>query len=110
MADRLNQDLAAFRSGCMDAPEGTYIPEKQAYAVIGAAMDDLIVKLRELGFPVCNSDGAHNVEAVIFDWVRQTGRGEIESLIGLGNLDGDAHERAIRRLASDRDFLSMRSL
>ncbi len=110
MADRINNDLAAFRNGCFDAPEGTYIPEKQVHAIIGAAMDDMIAKFREMGFPVCNSDGAHNVEAVIFDWVRKSGRGEFESLIGLGNLDGDAHERAVRRMASDRDFLSMRNL
>lgn len=108
--NRLNQDLANFRAGCEDAPEGTYIPEKQVHAIIGAAMDEMISKFREMGFPVCNSDGAHAVEATIFDWVRQTQRGEFESLIGLGGLDRSARAHAIDRLVRDRDFLSMRSL
>lgn len=103
--DRLNNDLAAFRTGCEEAPDGTYVAEKQVAAIIGGAMDDMIAKLREIGFPVCNSDGAHNVEAVILGWVRQTGRGEIESLIGLGRLDRWSRHDAVARLAANHRFL-----
>ena len=104
--NRLNNDLAAFRQGCEDAPEGTYVAERQAAAIIGAAMDEMIDKLREIGFPVCNSDGAHNVEATILEWVRQSGRGEFDSLIGLGRLDRWARADAANRLRRDRDFLA----
>lgn len=104
--NRLNQDFAAFRNGIEDAPAGTYVAETQVRAAIGEAVDGLIEKFRELGFPVCNSDGAHNVEAVIFDWVRQTGRGEFESCIGLGGLDRWTRADAVARLAADHRFLS----
>ena len=100
MTNQHNADLSAFRLGCEAAPEGTYFAEKQVALIIGSHIDAMITELRELGFPVCNSDGAHNVEAVILDWVRQTGRGEFESCIGLGRLDRWTRVDAAARLTA----------
>lgn len=104
--NQINADLAAFRSGCEDAPDGTYVAEKQVAALVGDALDEMIDKLRALGFPVCTSDGVHNVEAVILGWVRSSGAGEFDSLIGLGNLDRFARKAAATRLAADHRFLN----
>jgi hypothetical protein len=105
MTNQVNSDFAAFRNTLEEVPAGTY---KDAHAVreaIGEAVDGLINRFRALGFPVCNSDGAHNVEAVIFDWVRQTGMGDFESLIGIGQMDSDASRLAIYNLHRDANFL-----
>lgn len=101
MNSQLNRDFAAFRDTLDDVPADTY---KTAHAVrdaIGEAVDGLINRFRELGLAVCNSDGAHNVEAVIFDWVRQTDMGDLESLVSIGNMDEDASRLAVSNLHRD---------
>lgn len=105
MPNQINQDFAAFRLAVEEAPPGTYAAETLVRQAIGEAVDGLIETFRELGFPVCNSDGAHNVEATILAWVRATGKGELESCIGLGRLDHDARSAAVYRLARDQRAL-----
>lgn len=105
--DKLNKDFAAFRNGVESAPEGCYEYAREVRDEIGNAVDALIQKFRDLGIRIDNSDAAHNVEAVIFDWVRKAPpHGDLEGPIGLGRLSGAELERSVFGLKRDREFLN----
>jgi len=67
--DNKNKRFANFRACCDDAPSWSFIPERQLRVAIGDAVDGLMQKARELGLKPCNCDGAHNVEATIYEWL-----------------------------------------
>lgn len=85
-----NEDFANFCAGANEAPGAAFARERQLSEAIYEAMGDLYGRFTEMGYPVCGITGAHTVGAAIFDWVRQTGRGEIENCITLGQLDAQS--------------------
>lgn len=105
----LNKDFASFRYACEEAPEGTYLQAKDIRRLIGDLADALIRKGRDLGLEVDTCDGIHNVEATMFDMLRQKNPdSQIEQAIGFGRTITDfpeQKERIIAGLVRDRDFL-----
>ena len=64
-----NTRFSNFRACCDDAPKGSFEAERELREAIGRATDELMTKARSLGLKPCNCDGAHNVEATIYEWV-----------------------------------------
>jgi hypothetical protein len=67
--DNKNTRFANFRACCDDAPAGEYLAERELRQAIGQVTDELMKKAAELGLKPCNCDGAHNVEATIYEWL-----------------------------------------
>lgn len=85
MSGDQNEAFANFCAGADDAPEA-FGREAMLHDLIQSHVAELYSSLHEAGYPVCGTIGAHTVGASIFDWVRQTGRGEIENCIALGQM------------------------
>lgn len=102
----INERFAQFRTCCDDAPAGTYVDEKELREAIGNAVDKLAREMKRLfGHTPCMSDGAHNVEATIYEWLTK-GTTHCATAEGFGfAMDTPARERVIRQMASNRDFL-----
>lgn len=66
----MSSDYAAFEAGVDAAPEGSFSMSRNLKFEIGDATDDLIRMVRRLGLNVNNSDGAREIEALLFGWVR----------------------------------------
>jgi hypothetical protein len=67
--DSKNTRFRNFRACCDDAPAGTFRDERELRLAIGDAVDELARRAQALGLKPCNCDGAHNVEATIYEWL-----------------------------------------
>ncbi len=108
MTIRRNADIAAmssaysdFEAGVDAAPEGTFSMSRNLKFEIGDAIDDLIRTVRRLGLNANNSDGAREVEALVYGWVRDANLDNPEFAMTenfgfcLGEAEGDAEREQV---------------
>lgn len=110
MQNELNQRFAHFRACCDAAPDGTYELAKDIRGIIGRHFDALAKEIQERcpDIELSNCDGAHNVEATIYDWIRRAPNapGQLFTAEGFGQaMSGPARARVLYQAERDRDAL-----
>lgn len=96
MTIRRNVDLSYMSSRLTNAqaavdttPSGTFARVPMILDFIGEKLDEFIREAREQGINVCNSDGAREIEALVFEMIRSNASNdarEIALAIKLGEL------------------------
>lgn len=101
-----NTALSNLEACCENAPEGTYEDAKELRSILGETCDTFMARLRELGLKTPNCDQIREVEAVLYNYVREANPERYASAEGFGtSMDGPARERVIAAASRDRDFL-----
>lgn len=104
----IKQALENFKRCAEDAPEGTYEDAKRLNEVIGDAMDGLMREIRAMGLKADACDRAFELEAMVYDYVRQSNPDSalFHTAEGFGStMAGDARERVLAQARQNRDFL-----
>lgn len=65
---QIEQNFAAIRRGLDSVPNHQYRQERELRKAIGVAVDNVMTTARQLGLSPSNWDGAHYVEAVMWEW------------------------------------------
>lgn len=100
--------LERFKRCAEDAPEGMHTEAKELNSVIGEACDNLIKELRALGLKADTCDLIYEVEAKIYDYVKQSNPDATMFAVAEGfgaAMDGPAADRVRTQAVRDRDFL-----
>ena len=72
MTPELKNALWNFKRCAEDAPQGTYEQAKQLNTIIGDALEHFMQQLREGGFVADCCDHAFALEAVMYEYVKQS--------------------------------------
>lgn len=107
------ESLRNFKACCDDAPSRTHEDAKELNFILGDAVDELMFKLREVGFKANNNDLAFELEAGLYAYVKASNpdKDVFPLAEGFGEaMNGPARERVIAQTIRDRDFLANHGL